>query len=61
MQMFVFWLKNKSLKFIPKDVIGITSWLVQVMAWHRAGQKPLPEPMLTKIAGAIWRPYATMR
>ena len=35
-----------SLKFIPKGPIDNTSALVQVKAWHRTGDKPLPEPML---------------
>ena len=34
-----------SLKFAPRDPIDNTSALVQVMAWHLTGDKPLPEPM----------------
>ena len=34
-----------SLKFVPNGPIGNKSALVQVMAWHRADDKPLPEPM----------------
>ena len=34
------------LKFLPKDLIDNKSTLVQVMAWCRTGDKPLPEPML---------------
>ena len=34
-------------KFIPKGPIDYKSALVQVMAWHRTGEKPLPESMLT--------------
>ena len=30
-----------SLKFIPKGPIDYKSALVQVMAWHRTGEKPL--------------------
>ena len=37
-----------SLKFVPKGPIGNKSALVQVRAWHRTGDKPLPEPMLTQ-------------
>ena len=41
-----------SLKFVPKGLIDNTSALVQVMAWHRIGDKPLPEPMLTHFTDA---------
>ena len=37
-----------SLKFVPKGPIDYKSALVQVMAWHRTGEKPLPESMLTQ-------------
>ena len=36
-----------SLKFVHKSPIDNKSALVQVMAWHRPGHKPLPEPMPT--------------
>ena len=36
-----------SLKFVPKGPIDNKPVLVQVMAWHRTGDKPLPELMLT--------------
>ena len=40
-----------SLKFVDNN------WsLVQVMAWHLLGAMLLPEPVLTKIADAIWGP-----
>ena len=41
-----------SLKFVPKGPIDYKSALVQVMAWHRTGEKPLPESMLTKFTDA---------
>ena len=41
-----------SLKFIPKGPIDYKSVLVQVMAWQRTGEKPLPESMLTKFTEA---------
>ena len=41
-----------SLKFIPKGPIDYKSALVQVMAWHRTGEKPLPESMLTQFTDA---------
>ena len=36
-----------SLEFVPKWLIDNKSALVQVMAWSRTGDKPLPKPMLT--------------
>ena len=44
-----------SLKFVPKGPIDNKSALVQVMAWHRTGDKPLPEPMLTQFTDAYMR------
>ena len=41
-----------SLKFGPIDN---KLALVQVMAWHRIGDKPLPEPMLTQFHDAYMR------
>ena len=43
-----------SLKFIPKGPIDYKSELVQVMAWHRTGEKPLPESMLTQFHRRIY-------
>ena len=37
-----------SLKFVLKGPIDDKSALVQMMAWHQIGDKPLPEPMLTQ-------------
>ena len=34
-------------KFVPKYPIDNKSALVQVVAWRRTGDKPLPELMLT--------------
>ena len=45
MQMYWFWLKI-SVKFIPKGPINNIPALVQIMAWRRSGDKPLPEPMM---------------
>ena len=36
-----------SLKFVARIPVDIKPALVQVMAWHRTGDKPLPEPMMT--------------
>ena len=44
-----------SLKFVPKGPTDNKSALVQVMAWHRTGAKPLPEPMLTQFTDAYMR------
>ena len=35
-----------SLKFIPRIPFDNKPALVQVMAWRRIGDKPLPEPMM---------------
>ena len=42
-----------SLKFVPKGPIHNKSALVQVMTNFLLEDKPLPEPMLTKMSGAI--------
>ena len=39
-------------KFVPTSAINNKPALVQVMAWCRTGDKPLPEPMLTKYTDA---------
>ena len=39
-------------KFLPGSPIDNKPALVQVMAWHRTGNKPLPELMLTKFTDA---------
>ena len=35
-----------SLKFVPRSPNDNKAALVQVMAWHQTGNKPLPEPMI---------------
>ena len=42
-----------SLSFVANAPIYNKSVLVQVMAWHRTGDKPLPEPMLAKFTDAV--------
>ena len=37
-----------SLKFVLKGPINKITALVQIMAWHWPGDKPLPEPMLAQ-------------
>ena len=47
------WIVNKiALKFVPKGPIDNKSSLVQVMAWHQTGAKPLSEPMVSLLTGA---------
>ena len=44
-----------SLKFVAKGLIDNMPALVQVMAWHLTGDKPLPEPMMTQFTDAyMW-------
>ena len=38
-----------SLKFVPKGPINNIPGLVQIMAWHRPGDKPLSEPMMVSL------------
>ena len=38
-----------SLKFVPNDPINNIPALVQIMAWHRAGDKSLSEPMMLSL------------
>ena len=44
-----------SLKFVPMSPIDNKPAFVQVMAWRRRGDKPLPEPMLTQFIDAYMR------
>ena len=39
----------KSMKFVPKGPNNNISALVQIMAWHRPGAKPLSEPMMVSL------------
>ena len=40
---------RRSLKFVPKGPIYNSQALVQIMVWHWIGDKPLSEPILTRI------------
>ena len=40
------------LKFVPKGPFDNKAALVQLMAWRRIGEKPVSEPMLTRLADA---------
>ena len=42
-------IKKKSLKFVSRGPISNIPALVQIMAWHRPGDKPLSEPMMVKL------------
>ena len=44
-----------SLKLGHMSPINNKPALVQVMAWHRTGDKPLPEPMLTQFTNEYMR------
>ena len=44
-----------SLEFIPKGPIDYKLALVQVVAWHQTGEKPLPESMMTQFTDAYIR------
>ena len=44
-----------SLKFVPNGPINNKPPLVSIMAWHRIGDKPLSEPMLTQFTDAYMR------
>ena len=44
-----------SLKYVPRRSIGNKPALVQVMAWRRTGDKPLPEPMMTQFNDTYMR------
>ena len=38
-----------SLNFVPEDQIDNKKTLIQGMAWHQIGNKPLPEPMMAQL------------
>ena len=40
-----------SLKFVPEGPVANKSVLVQVMAWHQTGDKPLSEPTVQWLGG----------
>ena len=48
------WIAIKiSLKFVPKGPINNIPALVQIMAWRRPGDKPLPEPIVVSLTTHI--------
>ena len=44
-----------SLNFVPRGPINDITALVQIMAWHRIGDKALSEPMLPQVNDAYMR------
>ena len=42
-----------SLNFVPKVPINNIPALVQIMAWHRPGDKPLSEPLMARLSTHI--------
>ena len=45
--------------FIPERPIDNKSALIQVMAWHLTGEKPLPYASVTYHAAAVRSPYGS--
>ena len=43
---------KSSLKYVPRSPINKKPAFVQVMAWRRTGDKPLPEPMMIQFTDA---------
>ena len=46
--------------FVPKGPFNNNPALVQIIAWRRPGDKPLPKQMLTQIYDVIWSHQAKM-
>ena len=46
---------QNSLKFVPRTPFDHKPASVQIMAWRRTGDTPLPEPMLTQFTDAYMR------
>ena len=44
-----------ALNFISRGPVDNKSTLVQVMAWRRSGDKPLPKPMMTQYHAIIYQ------
>ena len=53
-------LNTISLKYVPYGLIDNMAALVQIMAWHRTGHKPLIEPMLVCCTDAYMLHSASM-
>ena len=46
--------------FVPTSLVDNNPALVQVMAWRQTGDKPLPEPMLTRFTHAYMQHMGEM-
>ena len=46
---YIWILTDISLKFVPWGLINNIPALVQIMAWHRPGDKPLSEPVMASL------------
>ena len=51
---FCIWIRI-SPQFVPMGPINNIPALVQIVVWHRSGDKPLSEPMLTRFTDACMR------
>ena len=51
---------NIALKFVPQRQINNITALVQLMAWHRPGDKPLSEPVMVQFSDAYMCHSASM-
>ena len=60
MKSFVSWLKFDLSLLMMIGPIANKSALIQVMAWHRTGDKPLSEPMMTQFTDAWMHQLASM-
>ena len=49
-----------SLKFVHKDPINNIPALIQIMAWHRPGDKPLSEMMMALVTDTYMCHSASM-
>ena len=49
-----------SLEFVPEGLIDMSA-LVQIMSWGQTGDRPLPEPMMTKFYDVMWHHLDIMR
>ena len=53
--MKMFWvLIEISLKYVPWGRIGHNPPLVEIMGWHRTGDKPFSEPMTFQFTDALY-------
>ena len=48
------------MEFVPNGPINNIPALVQMMAWHRPGDKPLSEPMMANFVDAYMRHLVSM-